>query len=162
MDHIVGASGGPLACGSNSQLCPEGHPALTPLAVTIRSNFSSRKYYSPILPFFFFLSLWRFVFVCSLFILFHTGWGSRLGRPRISGLWVGCYLWCTSLSAGLAPPSQLAAAAGRCLQSGICSGPAEGWLPAPADGQDDALAVSSIFYVTPTHVGPRRPFLLSS
>ena len=78
LDHIVGASGGLLACGSNSQLCPEGHPALTPLAITcaiIRSNFSSRKYYSPVLPFFFFLlSLWRFVFICSLFILFQTYW----------------------------------------------------------------------------------------
>ena len=75
---------------------------------------------------------------------------------------LGCYLWGTCLSAGPAPPSQLAAAAGRCLQSGICSGPAEGWLPAPADGQDDGLAVSSIPHVTPTHVGPHRLFLLSS
>ena len=136
LDHIVGASGGLLACGSNSQLCPEGHPALTPLAVTcaiIRSNFSSRKYCSPVLPFFFFPcpcgDLFSFV-PCS-FCSRHTGWGSKLGRPRISGLWVGCYLWCTSLSAGPAPPSQLAAAVGRCLQSGICSGPAEraGSLP---------------------------------
>eukprot|EP00069_Balaena_mysticetus_P006336 bmy_00921T0 len=57
------------------------------------------------------------------------------GGPRYLG-WVGCYLWLTHLPAGLSDPLQLAAAAtGRWLRLGICSSPAEGWLPAPADGK---------------------------
>ena len=47
----------------------------------IRSNFSSRKYYSPILPFFFFLSLWR----CFCLFLVHFAPGALVGEVGCGG-----------------------------------------------------------------------------